>query len=105
MTDDVDKMTEAQLAEYFQRHRDDLAGDEVDSRPPARLDVMISIRFTREEAAVLRTAAEHAGMSLSAYLRQTALAASATNVVDLDRVRRDVARVRELASDALRALA
>lgn len=66
---------------------------------------MISARFSRDEAAALRAAAERAGMSLSAYLCQTALTASATNVVDLDRVRQDVARVQELASDALRALA
>src|SRR5262245_16237334 len=95
--DDVNKMTEAELAEHFHRHRDDLAGDEVESRTPTRLDVMISARFSREEAATLRAAAGHAGMSLSAYLRQTALAASSTNVVDLDRVRQDMARVQELA--------
>src|SRR5215211_4066229 len=105
MNNDVDKMTEAELAEHFHRHRDDLAGDEVESRTPTRLDVMISARFSREEATALRAAAERAGMSLSAYLRQTALAAFATNVVDLDRVRQDVARVKELAADALRALA
>lgn len=105
MNNGIDKMTEAELAEHFYRHRDDPAGDEVESRTPTRLDVMISARFSREEATALRAAAEGAGMSLSAYLRQTALAASATNVVDLDRVRQDVARVKELASDALRALA
>ncbi|GEM_PF-5978938 len=66
---------------------------------------MVSARFSRDEAAALRTAAEHAGMSLSAYLRQSALLAATTNVVDLDRVRQDVARVRDLASDALQALA
>lgn len=103
--DDVNNMTEAELAEYFHRHRDDLAGEEVDSRTPSRLDVMLSVRFSRDEATTLRAAAERAGMTLSAYLRQTALAASTTNVIDLDRVRQDMARVRELASDALRALA
>ncbi|HET8661456.1 MAG TPA: hypothetical protein VFM55_20970 [Micromonosporaceae bacterium] len=68
---DLDTMTEAELAEHFQRHRDDLAGDEVESRTPMRLAVMISARFSREEASALRAAAERAGMSVSAYLRQT----------------------------------
>lgn len=103
--DDVDKMTEAELAEYFHRHRDELAGEKVESRAPIRLDVMISVRFSGDEASALRAAAERAGMSLSAFLRQSVLAASTSNVVDLDRVRQDVARVQELASDALRALA
>jgi uncharacterized protein (DUF1778 family) len=104
-SDDVNAMTEAELAEHFYAHRDDLAGEEVDSRPPTRLDVMVSARFSRDEAQVLREAAESAGMSISAFLRQSALAATTANVVDLERVRQDVARVRELASDALRALA
>lgn len=100
-----DDMTEAQLAADFYHHRDELAGDEVPSRPPTRLDVMVSTRLTREEAETIRVAAERAGMSLSAFLRQSALAASTTNVVDLDRVRQDVTHMRELAADALRALA
>lgn len=29
-------MTEAELADYFYLHRDDLAGEEVPSRPPLR---------------------------------------------------------------------
>jgi hypothetical protein len=104
-SDDVSAMSEAQLAEQFYRHRGEPSGEEVGSRTPTRLDVMVSARFSRDEANALRAAADRAGMSLSAFLRQSALTASATNVVDLDRVRQDVARVQELASDALRALA
>src|SRR5262245_35883566 len=59
---DVDNMTEAELAEHFHRHRDNLAGEEMESRAPTRLDVMISARFSREEAAALRAAAARAGM-------------------------------------------
>lgn len=106
MTDkNPDVMTEAEMAADFYEHRDDLAGDEVASKTPTRLDVMVSARFTRDEAGALRDSAERAGMSLSAFLRQSALRAAATNVVDLERVRQDVARMRELAADALRALA
>lgn len=100
-----EKMTDAELAADFYEHRHELAGDEVPSRQPARLDVMVSARFTRDEVRILREAAEHAGMSLSSFLRQSALVAAASNVVDLERVRQDVARMRELAMDALRALA
>jgi uncharacterized protein (DUF1778 family) len=100
-----DAITEAELAADFYEHRDDLAGDEVPSKLPARLDVMISARFTREEAETLRDSAAQAGMSVSGFLRQSALTAAVTNVVDLDRVRQDVAGMRELAADALRALA
>jgi uncharacterized protein (DUF1778 family) len=104
-SDDIGTMSEAQLAEHFHRHRGELAGEEIDSRAPTRLDVMVSARLSRDEASALRAAAERASMSLSAFLRQSALTASTTNVVDLDRVRQDVARVHELASDAIRALA
>lgn len=102
--DDVNAMTEAELAEDFYQHRDELAGEEIASRPPTRLDVMVSARFSRDEASALREAAERAGMTLSAFLRQSALTASAANVVDLDRIRRDMTQVHELAADALRTL-
>lgn len=100
-----DAMTEAELAADFYEHRDDLAGDEVPSEKPARLDVMLSARFSRDEVEVLRGSAQRAGLTLSAFLRQSALRAASTNVVDLDRVRQDVARMSDLAADALRALA
>lgn len=101
----AESSNEANLAEEFYRHRGDLAGEEVPSVTPARLDVMVSARFSAQEAQALRRAADGAGMTLSAFLRQCALAASQTNVIDLDRVRQDVVRLRDLASDALRALA
>lgn len=100
-----DEMTEAELADYFYRHRDDIAGEEVSSQTPVRLDVMISARFTAAEAARVRAAAERAGMSVSAFLRQQALSAVGSNVVDLSRVRADLEDVRSKANDALRALA
>lgn len=99
------EMTEAELADYFYRHRDDLAGEEVSSQARPRLDVMISARFSAGEAARVRATAERAGMSVSAFLRQQALAAADSNVVDLSRVRADLEDVRSKANDALRALA
>lgn len=102
---DPEEMSEEELAEYFYEHRDELAGEEVPSRAPARLDVMFSARFSRDEAAAVREAADQAEMSLSAFLRQAVLAVTEKRVVDLERVRRDVAKLRELSDDALRALA
>lgn len=101
-------MTEAELAEFYFEHRDDprMWGEQVPSREPERLDAIISLRFTKDEATSVREAAKAAGISVSDLLRAAALkAVRAGNVVDLDRVRRDVARVQELAADAMRALA
>jgi hypothetical protein len=102
---DPDDMTEAELAQYYYTHRDDLAGDEVPSRVPERMDVMISARFTQSEAAEVRAAAERARMSISAFLRQRVMASLNSNVVDLDRARADLKDVYSKAADALRALA
>jgi ribosomal protein L29 len=102
---ELSEMSEAELAEYYYQHRHEAAGEVVNSTPPGRLDLMVSARFSEVEAAAVRQAAQRAGMSVSAFLRQSALANTDTNVVDLERVRRDVARLRDLASDALRALA
>lgn len=99
-----DEMTEAELAEYYYAHRDDLAGEEVPSHP-RRLDVMISARFSTDEAAKVRAAADRANMTVSAFLRQQALVAVDSNVVDLARIRADLEDVRNKATDALRTLA
>jgi hypothetical protein len=98
-----DEMTEAELADYYYTHRDDLAGEEVPSPVPKRLDVMLSVRFSAAEAAEIRAAAQRARMSVSAFLRQQALA-STSNVVDLARVRADLEDMRAKAADALQAL-
>lgn len=100
-----DDMTEAELAEYFYAHRDDLAGEQVPSRPPERMDVMISARFSPTEAAALRAAAERAKMSVSAFLRRQVIASLNSNVVDLERARADLKDVRIKIADALQALA
>lgn len=99
-----DQMTEAELADYYYANRDDLAGDEVPSRTPARMGVMMSVRLSKEEAAEVRAAAARADMSVSAFLRHCALGSLGDNVIDLDRVRADLRDVRSRAADALRAL-
>jgi uncharacterized protein (DUF1778 family) len=99
-----DEMTEAELADYFYTHRDDLAGEEVASQPPKRMDVMISTRFSPGEAAELRAAAAQAGLSVSAFLRQSVMTTMRDTVVDLERARADLKDVYSKAADALQAL-
>lgn len=100
-----DEMTEAELAEHFYAHREDLAGEEVASQPPERMDVMISTRFSPGEAAELRAAAAQAGLSVSAFLRQCAMTTMRGTVVDLERARADLKDMYSKAADALQALA
>jgi hypothetical protein len=101
---DVHTMTEEQLAEYYYQHRDELAGDELPSRRPERLDVMVSARFTAEEAATIREAAEQRGMSLSAFLRSAALLAAGGPGFDLSEVSADLLVVLERATHAVGAI-
>jgi uncharacterized protein (DUF1778 family) len=97
-------MNEAELADHYYANRDDLAGEEVQSRTPERMDIMISARFSMTEAAEVRAAAARVGMSVSAFIRQCALVAAAGNVIDLERVRADLRAVHSRAEDALLAL-
>lgn len=90
-------MTEAQLAEYYQTHRDDT--DEWGSpeviKKPARLDVTISVRFTTDEIASVRERASQAGMKPTSFIRQAALEIEAPVnrsqlVKTFDRLRDDI---------------
>ena len=67
--------TDAELADYYDEHRD-LTGWE-EPQPitkPARLDVTISVRFTLAEIATIRAHAEAAGIKPTTYIRRCALA-------------------------------
>lgn len=97
-----DEMTEAELADYFYAHRDDLAGDKVSSREPERMDGMISTRFSPAEAAEMWAAAARAELSVSAFLRQCVMASLSEKVVDLDRALADLRDVYSKAAVALR---
>ncbi len=105
MTDDVNRMTEAELADHYyaQRNDPDATGEQVDYRPPRGARVGVRLSFDEERR--IRESAELAGMTVSAYLRQAGLAAAAERVVDLDRLRRDVDEARARIDDAWRALA
>lgn len=76
----------------------------MEARGPETLSVMISARFSRAEADQLSEAAEAAGMSRSAFVRQAAMSSAAGNVVDVARVRRSVEEAERQLSAAKEAL-
>lgn len=92
MTDNTEPTTEEERAEDHYAHRDDEDrwGQPVGDRGPEQLSVMVSARFSRSEADRLSAAAEAAGMSRSAFVRQAALTSTAARVVDVARVKRNV---------------
>lgn len=99
-----DQMTEAELADYYYAHRgdSDLVGDEVAYVPPRT--ARIAVRLSLDEEDTIRRAAQGAGMSVSAFLRQAGLSAARADVVNLERLRRDVNEARARIDDAWRAL-
>lgn len=92
MTDKTEPTTEAERADDHYAHRDDEDrwGRPVEAHGPEQLSVMVSARFSRSEADQLSAAAEAAGMSRSALVRQAALTSTAGRVVDVARVKRNV---------------
>lgn len=101
----VSEMTEAELGDYYyaQRNDPDMVGDRVDYVPPRAARVAVRLSFDEERR--IREAAQAAGMTVSAFLRQAGLTAAAAHVVDIDRLRRDVNEARARIDDAWQALA
>lgn len=66
--------TDAELAGYYDQHRDAGAWGEPTATSRERLDVTISVRFTTAEIAAIRARAEAAGLKPTAYIRRVALA-------------------------------
>lgn len=101
----VSEMSEAELAEYYYAHRHDpdMVGEQVDYMPPRAARVAVRLSFDEERR--VRQAAQAAGMTVSAFLRQAALdAADSGRVIDIDRLRRDVDEARSHIDDARQAL-
>jgi uncharacterized protein (DUF1778 family) len=99
------EMTEAELADHYYAQRDDpdIVGDRVDYVSPRAARVAVRLSFDAERR--IRAAAQVAGMTVSAFLRQAGLTAAAAHVVDIDRHRRDVDEARARIDDAWQALA
>jgi hypothetical protein len=98
---------EAEIAErYYERRLEDGDWDEPERLDkPGRLDVTLSVRFSREELEAVRTAAEQAGIKPTAFIRQAAVEAVSRRPVDRARLQHDLAKAVELMEDAQRSLA
>ena len=67
---------DSELAEYYGQHREGHQWDEPEAvQRPDRLEVTISVRFTRNEVAAVRARAEAAGLEPTAHIRRCALEA------------------------------
>lgn len=106
MIDNPEPIPEADRSEEHWAHRDDKDrwGGPVEARGPEPLSVMVSARFSRAEADQLAAAAEAAGMTRSAFVRQAALSSVGGKVVDVARVRRSVDQAERQISAARKAL-
>lgn len=74
MTEPGPAATDAELADYYDQHRN--LSDWSEPQPvqrPERLDVTISVRFTPAEIATIRARAEAAGLKPTTYIRRCAL--------------------------------
>jgi uncharacterized protein (DUF1778 family) len=95
---------EGELADYYYDHRNDpdMLGEQVEYVPPRAARVAVRLSF--EEEGRIRQAAQGAGMSVSAFLRQAGLSAAGADVVNLERLRRTVNEARARIDDAWQAL-
>ncbi|MGH3781703.1 MAG: plasmid mobilization protein [Pseudonocardiaceae bacterium] len=91
MTEPGPAGTDAELAEYYDQHRDLTDWSEPLSMPkPERLEVTISVRFTPAEIATIRARAEAAGLKPTTFIRRCALA-DEQPPIDRGRLSRSVA--------------
>jgi len=98
-------MTEEAEYRYAHRHDADLVGEEVDLKPAEPLTLVVSVRLREAEMRSVVAAAEAAGMTVSAFIRQAAVHAAGRFPVDREAlvkqiaaVERDLAEVRRLVS-------
>jgi uncharacterized protein (DUF1778 family) len=96
-------MTQEEYAEWLYKHRDDEGWQPVEAAVSPNLDSVVSVRLRRGELTAIEDAAKAAGLKLSTFIRQAALAAS--GVVDLDAARRDLDRLRRQVDDLAEHLA
>jgi predicted DNA binding CopG/RHH family protein len=72
-----EKMTETELADYYNRTQDTSDFDSGEAVPiTVRRNVTISVRFSEEEITELRARAEQAGVKVTSFIRAAALDAS-----------------------------
>lgn len=86
-------MTQEEYAAWLHEHRHEREGWEpVEAEISPSLASVVSVRLRRGELGAIERAAEAAGLKVSTFIRQSALAAS--GVVNIDAARRDIDRLR-----------
>lgn len=82
MPEDIDRLSDAELAEWHYSHRDELdatEGDAVDVEFGPALSVTMSFRLPGTEADAIREAAQRTGMTLSQWIRHACAGALDTD--------------------------
>src|SRR5437764_2803255 len=71
----TDKKDERERTTYYEAHKDDPDewGTPLSPKPRRRLASMFSVRLAPQELALVRSAAEERGLSVSSFLRMAAL--------------------------------
>jgi predicted DNA binding CopG/RHH family protein len=100
-------MTEAELAEHYDRTRDISDFDDEHPIPLTRrrLDISISVRFSSEEIEALRARAEAAGMKVTQFIRAVVLQHQGAEPIDISALRRLAAAVARDVNELQRKLA
>jgi len=85
-TPNLETMTDAELGAYYDEHADELRtehdiaveiGDVVEFEPDPNASMVLSVRIKGEQIRTLINAAHDAGLPVSTYVREAALAAAA----------------------------
>ncbi|MFI0449316.1 plasmid mobilization protein [Actinomadura sp. 6N118] len=90
---ELEAMSEKELAEYYDSRREAIMadGEGVElAGVNAPLDEVVSTRFATNELSAVKAAAARAGMRPATFIRKAALAAAASDVIDLQRLREDL---------------
>jgi hypothetical protein len=77
------------LADELYEQRGELGGEEVDAVIDPAIRSVISVRFNHGELGAIEASAKEAGLPLSTYIRNAALAAAGS--IDVDAARKDLA--------------
>ncbi|MGH3905259.1 MAG: plasmid mobilization protein [Pseudonocardiaceae bacterium] len=100
---ELDTLTDEQVAEHYYRHREEIErdpGEPVDIEPARPLSLVVSVRLREDEAEQVAVAAEEAGMKVSTFIRQAAVAAATRDEsLDLEALARRLASVRRAVDD------
>ena len=92
-----------QAAEHYYQHRDEIErepGEPVDIKPARPLSLVVSVRLREDEAEQVAAASEAAGMKVSTFIRQAAVAAATRDEpLDLEALARRLASVHRAVDD------